>query len=280
MTRKRRVVQEEPVQIETKLKEDTEASETKDDATKEWHYVPYNVTTFTAFYSYMKAQEMREEVMELSQIFQQLVQNVLYDSEIADKEGALSALVAEYGQRTKDLTRTKEIETKEAEVEASTEIAPQPTQPEKLKDQFFCFKETGGRLRWFAIYSNNYLDDDGKPEIISEKSHQAFTYLVKEKLVPYPELWHWHVPGTRWGVADHIDYCNGMAYASGLVDEGHEKEAEVLAGMDVLVSHGMPIPFILHNKDNDSIIEFHITREISPLPKAKAANKFTGFVTL
>lgn len=143
-------------------------------------------------------------------------------------------------------------------------------------------KEANGRTRWFAIYSNNYRDDDGKPEIISARSHKAYSYLVKEKLVALPELWHWHVPGTRWGQADYVDFVEmkrGLfTIATGLVDEGHEKEADILSGMDVLVSHGMPKSTLMYEASDSTIISFHVTREISPLPFSRAANKHTGFM--
>lgn len=142
-------------------------------------------------------------------------------------------------------------------------------------------KQKDGRLRWLAIHTNNFRDDDGKPEILSARSHKAFVYLVKEKLVPMPELWHWHIPGTRWGVADYVDFVEmekGLFLLStGLVDEGHEKEAAYLSGKDNLVSHGMPNNTLFYDPDDATVIGFYITKEISPLPRHRAANKFTGF---
>lgn len=148
----------------------------------------------------------------------------------------------------------------------------------------FFTKEANGRLRWFAIYSNNYRDDDGKPEIIAARSHRAFTYLVKEKLVPMPELWHWHIPGTRWGLADYVDFVEmerGLfTIATGYVDPGHEKEAEKLSNMDVLVSHGMPKNMLFYDPNDATVVGFHVTKEISVLPRNRAANKHTGFMIL
>ena len=140
------------------------------------------------------------------------------------------------------------------------------------------WKEANGQYRWSAIYSNNMLDQDNPPETIMDCSHQAFTYLVKEGEVPYPELWHWHVPGTRWGVADFLDYRDGFALAGGTVDPGHEKEAEILAGRSgIKVSHGMPKAVIVRDPENPSNIMFHLTKEISDLPDYAAANQATTF---
>ena len=62
---------------------------------------------------------------------------------------------------------------------------------------------------------------------------------------------------------------------------GHEKEAEALSQLDdIRVSHGMPSRFIVRRKDDPTIIDFHVTSEISPLPGWAAANPLTEFVVL
>ena len=143
------------------------------------------------------------------------------------------------------------------------------------------FKDNSGKFRWIAAYSNAYRDNDFPPEIISGKSHERFVELVDSGQAPYPELWHWHVPGTRWGVADFVDYDkeNGIALASGTVDEGHEKEAMLISQSDepIILSHGMPVSSIVRDPDDNTVIVEHITREISDLPRLAAANKLTEF---
>lgn len=152
---------------------------------------------------------------------------------------------------------------------------------ERPASNFMLWKDSEGRYRWLAIYSNNYKDRDEPPEIISEQSHKAFVALVDAGLVDYPELWHWHVPGTAWGKADMLDYVDGFALAAGYVYPGHEKEAESLLGREDLgVSHGMPYSTILRDPDDPGVIRFHITREISELPHWAAANPLTDFVVL
>jgi hypothetical protein len=146
------------------------------------------------------------------------------------------------------------------------------------------WKDTNEQYRWFAIYSNCYRDADSVPEIISAKSHQKFLKMADEGMVKMPELWHWHIKGTQWGVADWLafDEENGMAMASGVVLPGHEKEAEMLAKSDIIigVSHGMPNSSIKRSEEDNSVIVQHVTVEISDLPLWAAANKLTGFQIL
>ena len=149
----------------------------------------------------------------------------------------------------------------------------------KQTGEFSLWKQADGGYRWFAIYSNAFRDSDRTPEIIAKESHELFVKMVDEGIVPYPELWHFHVPGTRWGVADWLGFSDGFALASGTVDKGHEGEAEALAGRnDIGVSHGMPGQWIMRDEEDPTTIVVHITSEISPLPMDAAANKLTGFM--
>lgn len=145
---------------------------------------------------------------------------------------------------------------------------------------FTLYKDTSGEYRWISLYSNNFRDDDHPSEIISEESHRTFVEMVDKGIVPYPQLWLWHVPYV-WGQADFVDYVNGFAIASGTVFPGQEEIAESLINEKSLAtSHGMPKSLILRDPVDKSVIKFHITQEISPLPQYAAANKRTGFVVL
>lgn len=153
---------------------------------------------------------------------------------------------------------------------------------ELAQDGLTVWKEAEtGRHRWFAVYSNNYRDDDNPPEIIAQKSHENFVEMVDAGLVDYPEAWLWHVPGTAWGKADWVAYADGFALASGYVYAGKEHIAENLAKeKGLMVSHGMPRELMIYDPQDPSTIIFHVTAEISPLLHGKAANKLTGFVVL
>lgn len=143
------------------------------------------------------------------------------------------------------------------------------------------WKGADGVYHWMAIYSNNYLDNDYPAEIITGKSHQEFTQAVNDGVYPLPELWHWHIPGSRWGHATWVDYIDGFAVAGGDVDPGFEQEAEALSKMsDIRVSHGMPRWSVIYDPADSRSIIHHITAEISSLPGWAAANPFTGFTVI
>jgi len=169
-------------------------------------------------------------------------------------------------------SKSKKVEDKRPEI-TITKDAP-----------FMLFKDANGQWRWFARYSNNYRDDDRPAEIIAKGSHQRFVDMVDKGEADYPELWHWHIPGTAWGKADWVafDEEHGVAMASGYIYEGHEKEAELLAETDIVlgVSHGMPAKSVVRDPSDNTVIVGHVTKEISDLPLWAAANKLTSFSLL
>lgn len=152
----------------------------------------------------------------------------------------------------------------------------------KETNAFMTFKDNNGDLRWLSVYSNKFRDSDLIPEILSEASHLDFVKQIDEKTAEYPELWLWHIKGTRWGVADFIGYdSNGFAIASGTVDKGKEyiaKNLENLHGENLAVSHGFSN--IERDSNDPTIITRYTTLEISPLPFSAAANKYTDFIVI
>lgn len=152
----------------------------------------------------------------------------------------------------------------------------------KNEEEFYFFKDASTeQLRWFAVYSNNFMDGDNPPETISEQSHLNFVDLVDQGIVDFPELWLWHVKGTAWGKADWVAYAHGFAMASGLVYPGYEHIAHNLKERgNNRVSHGMPEPLVRYDPSDPSTIIFHVTAEISPLPAGEEANSLTSFAIL
>lgn len=248
-------------------------------------YYPYfGATSFAELEELQASRRTTRAVEELTYQFQQLTSNIMSDAAEVDKVGAVERLTREFTQKLRTIQNpaVQDGLLKEADEEPVEET------PLLVIDKEVATKQGGGLMiwkdaqtglyRWLAIYSNNFRDADNPPEIISEKSHRAFIELVEEGVVPYPELWHYHVPGTAWGVADWLDYADGFALASGTVYPGHEKEAEAVAALsDVRVSHGMPSRFIVRNSDDPTVIDFAITTEISDLPGHAAANPLTEF---
>lgn len=133
-------------------------------------------------------------------------------------------------------------------------------------------KQSDGRLRWFARYSNAWEDRD--KEIVTEASHREYIDWVYANKA-FPELWLWHTKGTRFGEADWLDFSSGFAHASGLVDKGKEhvayRLAELLKAKDLGVSHG----FVA--SQNGKYIERYRTFEITVLPIQRAAVWTTDF---
>ena len=135
------------------------------------------------------------------------------------------------------------------------------------------------------FYSNNTLDGDPiEPNLFKAMSHYAFAELANSGVLPMPEAWVWHMPGSRWGVADHLMVLEGddgfvLPLALGVVDPGMEPIAEQLQKeSNLLVSHGTPRSMVLYDKADPRMIDFAPTVEISALPGKRAANKLTGIL--
>lgn len=149
-----------------------------------------------------------------------------------------------------------------------------------LTPGFTVVKDRDGNLRWVAVFSNKFRDNDTPREIIAESAHRDFVKAADSGQWEYPELWLWHVKGTRSGVSDFVAYDDrGFTVASGTFDPGKEYVAESLRKMrDLRVSHGMPVREIARDPRDPTVIIRYRSREISPLPATKAANDLTGFV--
>jgi hypothetical protein len=220
-------------------------------------YMLYNVD----YYSENKISDARKLVEEYSELAIALLAE---GTEVKEKQSLIDKarqMISEFVKRSK---KNKSSETKE-----------------KNNNSFMVFKDNSGDYRWFTSYSNNYRDDDRPREIISKESHTNFVDMVDSGQVDYPELWHWHTPGTAWGKADWVAYDeeNGIAMASGKVLKGHEDEAIALMNseIEIGVSHGMPRSTVQRDEKDNTVIRRHITVEISDLPKWAAANQLTDF---
>lgn len=133
------------------------------------------------------------------------------------------------------------------------------------------YKSADGSIRWFARYSNCYKDRDR--EFISAASHKEYVEWIHRTGV-YPELWLWHTAGSRIGKADFVGFEDGLAIASGLIDEKSKAIAERLSdGVDNLgASHGfLPVVTI------GNVVHKHWTFEITVLPKERASAYGTGY---
>jgi len=154
-----------------------------------------------------------------------------------------------------------------------------PMTGKEVAHPFTIWKKEEG-YRWLAIYSNKFRDQDNPPEIIAEAAHKEFVDAVDSGEWPMPEVWLWHVPGTKFGAADFVAYDDsGFAVATGPVDKDKEHFADALMQKsNLLTSHGMPIREIQRDTEDPTIITRYRSKEISPLPQWAAANKHgTGY---
>ncbi len=255
-------------------------------------YPMFGVTSFSELDQLQGVYDATEAIDELCDQFCMLAGNIALDDTITDKTGAVRALAKEVAGRINATVKaTKEQRggllaglrnlLKRPQPEAKAAPVEPETPPIDTSKSFTLWKTKEGQYRWMAVYSNQFRDDDNPPEILSEKAHKTFVAMTDAGLVDYPELWHWHIPGTAWGKADWLAYDNGFALASGYVYPGHEKEAELVSQMgDIRVSHGMPSQQIMRNPDDPSIIDMYVSVEISDLPGFAAANKLTDFVVM
>lgn len=133
---------------------------------------------------------------------------------------------------------------------------------------FAVVKQSDGKLRWFARYSNAWEDRDH--EILTEAAHKDYIQWAYDTGT-FPELWLWHTGGTRFGEADWLDFSNGFAHASGLIDNGKESVVASLSTKDVGVSHG----FL--SLQQGKYVSRYRTYEISVLPRERAAVETSGF---
>lgn len=139
---------------------------------------------------------------------------------------------------------------------------------------FRAFKDLAGAWRWFSVTTNKYKDRER--EIFSDASHRDYVAFVDREKA-YPELWLWHVPGSRIGVADFVDYADGFVVHSGTFDDDDVAQGFAEGGCEGLaVSHG----FKYHDGDEeDGVYEWYRTFEVSVLPAERAANVWTHFQT-
>jgi hypothetical protein len=143
------------------------------------------------------------------------------------------------------------------------------------------YKGDDGRYRWIASFSNNVRDDDNPAEILTSLAQERFVYVVDKGLVPMPELWLYHLKDWLVGEADWvaIDKQGQFTFnvASGTIYDYAVPFVKSLAGYDVALSHGMYSDSIERDSSDPTLITGFISREISILPRDKAANKLTSF---
>ena len=199
----------------------------------------------------------------------------------ATRADALAQMGALYANEEKELSMDEEIIYKESLIDQIADALKWMVRPFKKKatNEFMVWKD-GETWKWLAIYSNKFRDNDNPPEILSEAAHKEYVGAVDKGEWDYPELWLWHVPGTKIGKAQWLGYDdNGFVLAAGIMEDEQAAQS-LLAKENLLVSHGMLGAEMERDENDPSIITRYRTVEISPLPNYAAANRLTGFITV
>jgi hypothetical protein len=279
----------------------------------------YGPVSFAEMEASQAAEKMAGDVDYLTAQFQRIVGNICDSQAPIDRIPAIAAVVKEYETRLNAIpTEVKEMDKaakklpfypppkppKKGEsmnskvanlvtrIVSGSSKNPKVTSAKKKEfEQALHMKEGGknilftkeadGRMRFLCDYSNNYRDRDNPPEILSAAAHERFVKEVDDGEWPMPELWWWHLDGSRLGQADWLGYDKetGISLASGFVDKGMEAQAEAIQNYPepVGVSHGMIVPLLERDSKDKSTITRYVSREISALPARAAANPLTEF---
>lgn len=130
--------------------------------------------------------------------------------------------------------------------------------------------------RWVGWWTNNFQDKEG--ELFSLKAIDDYVDRVRSGLTPYPELWAYHIPGSRHGEAQFVGRIGHYAIAAGSFDDTSlgRRAADVYArrGKGYAMSHGFTYPT---SQLIDGVFHQFNTFEISTLPVKAAANPYTAF---
>ena len=72
--------------------------------------------------------------------------------------------------------------------------------------------QTEDGARWVGWWTNNFVDKEG--EVFSLKAIDDYVDRVRAGLTPYPELWAYHVPGSKHGEAQFVGRIGHYAIAA------------------------------------------------------------------
>lgn len=127
--------------------------------------------------------------------------------------------------------------------------------------------------RWVAWYTNAYKDRDGE-HFATDAIYQDVQRMWKSR--QFPELWFWHIPGTKHGKATWAGTIGRFAVAIGVFDDTPAAQSfkRYYRQRPPELSHG----FYFNPKERkDGVYQDYRTFEISTLPVGKASNPLTVF---
>lgn len=144
----------------------------------------------------------------------------------------------------------------------------------RSKAQSSGFKAYGDH--WFARWTNTFEDREG--EFFSAKAIDDYIDRVDTGVTPLPELWLYHVPGSKIGQAHMVGRVGHFVIALGSFDSTPTGQAAKAyfnkqAG-DNAMSHGFT--YDPNEFDGEVYHQFN-TFELTVLPRKVAANPYTTF---
>lgn len=142
-------------------------------------------------------------------------------------------------------------------------------------------KSQDGQHHLVGHFSNRWRDWDfhadpeNGGEIISRAAHREYEKWLDKNRQHAPELWVWHAYGSAfksraewWAFSDNFFWMSWP-----LTEEEYEKVAEWAAEEDLGMSFGF---YALQREWDKGVIDRYRAFEASILPRAHAANKWTG----
>lgn len=225
-------------------------------------------TSFEQLDAMQVARDQAKTVMEVTYATEDLVRNILHDSQMDPKQkaSAINAVTSEFANRVSSVA---------SKIAKKVGIV---TEAKKKNNSILIEKDKDGNWRWVGWVSNNFVDWDG--DIISEDAHKEYVDWWDKNQDVSPVFVAWHTPGTaRKSPVDFMMYENGFLITSGPLEE--EEAAGLLKAQkqtDLGMSHGTFV-FGRDPKDPRVITKYRMY-EVSDLPLVKAANPFTDFETI
>lgn len=130
--------------------------------------------------------------------------------------------------------------------------------------------------KWVAYHTNSF--EDKSHEIFTEAAHDQYIEWLDKGAIPYPDLWYWHIPGTKHGQAEWVDRVGHIVVSAGSFDDSElanlfRKEYEKNPQM---TSHTYGYP--KGGRLQDGSFQTYFTVEISPLPVGKQSSVWSPFM--
>lgn len=141
---------------------------------------------------------------------------------------------------------------------------------------FQVFKTASGKKAWLARHTGKFVDREN--EILAERAHEEYVARVQKGIVPPPELWMWHVKGTKHGQAVAVWKSGGFVCAAGYFDDtpaGNKafNYYQQHSG-SIKLSHMFHYP---KTSKVDGVYFDYNTIEITTLPNGAEAFPYTSF---